>query len=191
MEFPKPNKMTAKSPPTVEATQQQRLLGLFGRLLPVVDGLADRLRAVLVLGLLVSLWLVAWCFGLKHFSIAASAAVGVAALLPTLVLARFWWALEELKKLPEIAAEAAGDAKAELQASMQSVRVGKAPKLGLFSIGKSFWSLGAMASEVRELAGTYLSIATLVNPFMLALGIFSFVSVFVLVLAGILLAFFI
>jgi hypothetical protein len=110
--------------------------------------------------------------------------------LPTLILARFWWALEELKSLPDIAGQMAGDAKSELQASVQNIRTGKIPKLGFFSAGKSLWSIGSMASEARELMGSYISVATLVNPFMLVLGVVSLVSVLLLLVTGLVLLFF-
>jgi hypothetical protein len=41
------------------------------------------------------------------------------------------------------------------------------------------------------LVGSYISISTLVNPFMLVLGVISFVSVFLLFLLGIMLVFFV
>jgi hypothetical protein len=176
---------------TIASEKKQRLLSIFERLLPLVDGLADKLRLFFILGVLVTGWLVVWCYFLKHYSIGITATMGIAAFLPTLILARFWWALEELKNLPDIAGQVVGDAKTELKESVQNIRAGKAPKLGFFSAGKSLWSVGAMASEARELVGSYISISTLVNPFMLVLGVISFVSVFLLFLLGIMLAFFV
>ena len=171
--------------------QKQRLLVIFERLLPLVDSLADKLRLILILGVLVTVWLVVWFFFLKHFSLGITAITGIGALLPTLILARFWWALEELKNLPDIAGQMVGDAKSELQESVQNIRAGKVPKLGFFSAGKSLWSVGAMVSEARDLVGSYLSITTLVNPFMLILGVLSLLIVLLLLLVSIFLAFFI
>jgi len=48
-----------------------------------------------------------------------------------------------------------------------------------------------MAAEASDLMGSYLSVATLVNPFMLILGVISFISVFLLFLVGVALAFFV
>jgi len=143
--------------------KKQRLLSIFGQLLPLVDSLADKLRLLWILGLLVAAWLVVWCYFLKHYSLGIAATVGIAAFLPTLILARFWWALEELKSLPDIAGHMVGDAKTEVYESGQNIRAGKAPKLGFFSAGKSLWSVGAMASEARELVGSYISVTTLVT----------------------------
>ncbi len=113
------------------------------------------------------------------------------ALLPTLILGRFWWALEELKNLPDIAGQMMGDAKNELQESVQNIRAGKAPKLGFFSAGRSLWSVGAMVSEARDLLGSYLSITTLVNPFMLVLGVLSLLIIFMMCMVSLILAFFV
>lgn len=175
---------------SLEPEKKQRLLTLFERLLPLVDSLADKLRLLWLLGILVASWLVVWCFVLKHYSLGLTSAIGTAALLPTLILLRFWWALEELKNLPNIAGEIVGDAKSELKESVQNIRAGKI-KLSFLGAGKRLWSVGAMASEASELVGSYISVATLVNPFMLILGVLSLVGVFALFLLGVLLAFFI
>jgi len=136
--------------------------------------------------------LLALClFFLKHFSLGITAITGIGALLPTLILTRFWWALEELKNLPDIAGQMMGDAKSELQESVQNIRASKELKLGFFSAGKGLWSVGAMVSEARDLVGSYLSITTLINPFMLVLGVLSLLIVLLLFLASIILVFFI
>ncbi len=181
--------MSEKVSTPLEPEKKRRLIAIFENMLPLIDGLADKLRLLWVLGLLLTAWLVVWCFYLKHYSLAISAFVGLAALLPTVILMRFWWSLEELKNLPEIAGDIMGDAKSELQASVQNIRSGKLPKLSFFSAGKGLWSVGAMASEARELVGSYISVATLVNPIMLVLGVLSFASIFVLFLVSIVLAF--
>ena len=183
--------MTDKPTPTLEPEKKQRLLSIFENLLPLVDGVADKLRLLWILGLLITIWLVFWCYLLKHYSVGITAFVGIASFLPTFILIRFWWALEELKNLPDIAGEMVGDAKSELRESVQNIRAGKTPKLSFFTAGKSLWSVGAMASEARELVGSYISVATLANPFMLILGAMSFAGVIMLFLVGIVLAFFV
>jgi hypothetical protein len=174
----------------ITTEKKQRLLSIFEKLLPLVDSLADKIRFVMIIGVLTTIWLVVWFFFLKHFAIGITLIIGFAGLLPTLILARFWWALEELKNLPDIASQMVGDAKTELQASVQNIRAGKIPKLGFFSAGKSLWSISSMASEVRELMGSYISVAMLVNPFMLILGFVSIAGVLLLFLTGIVLVFF-
>lgn len=183
--------MTEKPRSTVDQDQKQRLLSIIDRLLPLIDNLADKLRLTFILGLLSTIWLVVWFYFLKQFSMGISLTIGIVAILPTLILARFWWALEELKRLPEIANQMMGDMKTELHASVQNLRSGKTPNLGFLSVGKNLWSVSAMASEARELMGSYISFTTLVNPIMLVLGAVSFVSVFLLFFVGIVLALFI
>lgn len=173
-----------------QAEKQQRMLSIFARLLPLLDAVAGKVRLFVILGFLAAVWLGVWSFQLKHYSLTVSVIAGLTALLPTMILARFWWALEELKNLPAIAGDMMGDAKTELQASIANLRAGKVPKLGILSAGKGLWSIGSLASEARELFGTYFSIATVANPFMLVLGVISLFSIFFLVLTGIILAFF-
>jgi hypothetical protein len=173
----------------LEPEKKQRLLSLLERLLPLVDTLADKLRLLWILGVLVTGWFVVWCYYLKHYSLVASALVGLVAFFPTLILLRFWWAMEELKSLPDIAGQMVGDTKSGLQQSVQNIRAGKTPKLGFLSAGKSLWSVGAMASEALGLMGS--SVATLANPVMLILGVTSFVGVILLFFVGVMLAFFV
>lgn len=175
---------------TIEPEKQDRLQTIFKTLLPTVDALADKIRLLLVLGVAVTIWLLVWCINLKHLAWWLTALIATSGLIPTLILARFWWALEELKNLPEIAGNMMGDAKAELQESVQNLKSGNMPKLSILSAGKSLWSVGAMARETRELVGSYLSIATLANPFMIILGVISVFGVFILFLVGVGLAFF-
>lgn len=182
--------MSDKSAPAIESGNQERLLAIFGRLLPMVEVLADKLRLIWILGLLISVWLVVWCVVLKNYSWSVGLAGGCIALLPTLILARFWLALEDLKNLPEIAGEMTGAAKKEFQLSMQKLRAGKLPKLSFLGAGKNLWSISSIAAEARELIGSYVSLATLANPLMLIVGLISFFGVFLLFLASIILVFF-
>ncbi|MEQ1637531.1 MAG: hypothetical protein ABL903_12645 [Methylococcales bacterium] len=169
--------------------KKQRLLALFERILPLVDGVADKLRFVLIIGVLLVIWIGVWLFAIKHFSLGIGLSIIGLSILPLIVLLQFWWALEELKDLPNIAGQMMGDAKDEIRASVQEIRTGNIPKLSFFSATKGLCSLGSMLSEGRELLGSYISLSTLVNPFMLILGVLSLCFVFLLVFVGIVLAF--
>ncbi|MBK8816954.1 MAG: hypothetical protein IPN42_16230 [Methylococcaceae bacterium] len=159
--------MSESTQTNVGPERKQRLQEIFQQLLPLLDSLVRTIRLTVVLGLFVSIWLIVWCVFLKHFSVTVCLIVGFTALLPTAILSRFWWAVEELKNLPQIAGQMMGDAKDEIESSVQNLRDGKTPKLGILNMGKNLWSVGAMASEVRELVGSYISLTTLVNPVML------------------------
>lgn len=164
-----------------------RLLEIFGRLLPLVDSVSDKLRFAALLGVALDGWIFIWLYFLKGFSLSSSLIVVGVVLLPILILLRFWWALEEIKDLPTIAGRMMADAKGEISETVQGIKAGNTPKLGFLSSAKSLWSIGSMATEARELLGSYLSIGTLVNPFSLVLGVLSLLFVLLLLLVGIVL----
>jgi len=167
--------------------KQQRLLTIFERLLPLVDSVADKVRFAALLGLGLDVWIFIWLFFLKGLSLSSALIVAGVALLPLLILLRFWWALEELKDLPTIAGRMMTDAKGEIQETVQGIRAGQVKKLSFFGSAKSLWSIGSLASEARELMGSYISIGTLVNPLSLLLGFLSLLFVFLLVVVGVVL----
>lgn len=173
----------------VTPEKKQRLLALFTKLLPLVDALADKLRFVLIVGVLALIWIGIWLGFIKHFSLLITLSVVGLISLPLLILLRFWWSLEELKDLPTIAGQMMGDAKNELRESVQNIRTGKSSKLSFLSATKGLWSVGSMLREGKELIGSYISISTLVNPFMLILGAISLGFVFSLTVASVILAF--
>jgi len=177
-------------PVTQPLENKQRLWAIFDRLLPLIDSLADKLRFLFILGALLVIWIVFWLFQLKHFSLTITLMVFGLTLLPLLVLLRFWWALEELKDLPEIAGQMLGDAKSEIKEKAQQIRQQPLSKLSFLGTSKGLWSLAGLLSEVKEIAGSYLSIGTLINPFMLILGVISLVCVGLLAVVSIVLVFF-
>lgn len=181
--------MAEPAPNTQAPENKQRLLALFERILPLIDGVADKLRFVLILGVLMVIWIGVWLLVIKHFSLTISLLALGLGLLPLIVLFQFWWALEELKDLPNIAGQMLGDAKNEIKESVQGIRAGNIPKLGFLSASKGLWSLGSMLRESKELLGSYVSISTLINPFMLILGVASLGSVFLLILISMVLVF--
>ncbi len=167
--------------------KKQRLLQLFERLSPLVDSLADKLRLVLIVGLVLLIWVGVWLGLIKHFSSLITLTVVGLATVPLLILLRFWWSLEELKGLPNIAGQMMGDAKNEIKASVQGIHAGKVSKLSFLGATKGLWSVGSMLRETKELVGSYLSITTLINPVMLVLGVFSLGFVFILGLLSVIL----
>ena len=169
--------------------KKNELLEMFERMLPVVDGMADSIRFAALLGVGLIVWLFVWLFFLKAFSLTTALIVAGITFLPILLLLRFWWALEELKSLPEIIAEMVDDAKEEVTETVNNIRSGGKQKFGLFSSVKSLWQVGSFAGEARELLGAYVSIGTLLNPFSLILGVLSLLFVLLLIFVGIVLVF--
>nr|WP_087146996.1 ABC transporter ATP-binding protein [Crenothrix polyspora] len=181
--------MSEQHPFETTSEKKQHLLALFTRLLPLVDSVADKLRFVLIVGVLTLIWIGIWLGVIKHFSLLVSLSIVGLAAVPVLILLRFWWSLEELKDLPTIAGQMMGDAKDEIRESVQGIRADKVSKLSFLSATKGLWSVGFMLRETRELVGSYISISTLINPFMLVLGVISLGFVFVLGLVSIVLVF--
>jgi hypothetical protein len=169
------------------ADANTRLLDIFGHLLPLVDRVSDKVRFAALLGLGLDIWLFISLHFLMGISLSSALIMSGLALLPILVLLRFWWALEELKDLPDIAERMVGDAKGELRETVRGIKAGTLPKLGFIGSAKSLWSIGAMAKEARELLGSYIGIGTLVNPLSLILGVLSMLFVVLLVIVGIVL----
>ncbi|MGB0849064.1 MAG: hypothetical protein ACPGSM_20190 [Thiolinea sp.] len=104
--------------------KKNELLEMFERMLPVVDGMADSIRFAALLGVGLIVWLFVWLFFLKAFSLTTALIVAGITFLPILLLLRFWWALEELKSLPEIIAEMVDDAKEEVTETVNNIRSG-------------------------------------------------------------------
>lgn len=164
-----------------------RLAEIFTKLLPLVDSMADKLRFALILGGVLIAWIFIWLYFLKHFALGTALIIVGLALLPLLVLARFWWALEELKDLPQVADQMVGDAKGHFTETLKGIQAGDVTKVSMLGSVKKLWNIGALATEARGLLGSYLSIGTLANPLSLIMGVLSLLFVILLVLVSIVL----
>lgn len=184
---PNPPSPTAVTEAVSTPTTQQRLLNLFERLLPVVDSVADKLRFALILGVVLVAWIFIWLYFLKSVSLGSASLVAGIALLPLLIVARFLWALEELKDLPAIADRMLDDAQGSLTATVKGLQTGTVDKVSLLGSAKKLWNIRGMAGEARELLGSYVSIGTLINPLSLMMGVLSLLFVIFLVLVSIVL----
>lgn len=182
------NKQVSSTTPP-EQSNKARLLDTFERLIPLVDGISDSIRFAVLLGAGLAIWVFVWLFMLNDFSAKTAGVIAGISLIPALILSRFWWALEELKGLPDIVTEMIDDAKEDVQETVQSFRNGNVKKAGLFGSVKSLLSIRSILSEAEDMLGSYISISALVNPFWLILGIFSLIAVMILVLVGAILAF--
>lgn len=171
------------------APAKQRLLEIFDSLLPLVDSVADKLRFALILGVGLVGWIGGWLYFIGHVSLSSCLIITGLTLLPIIIIARFWWALEELKDLPNIAQNMMSDASSEISETVKGIRAGNVKKLSMFGSAKSLWSIGSLASEAKELLGSYISIGTLVNPLSLMLGFLSLLFVLLLIVVGVVLLF--
>ena len=164
-----------------------RLAEIFTKLLPLVDSVADKLRFALILGGALIAWIFIWLYFLKHFALGTALIIVGLAILPLLVLARFWWALEEIKDLPQVADQMVGDAKGHFTETLKGIQAGDVTKVSMLGSVKKLWNIGALATDARGLLGSYLSIGTLANPLSLIMGVLSLLFVILLVLVSIVL----
>jgi ABC-type multidrug transport system fused ATPase/permease subunit len=163
------------------------LFALFDKLVPLVDNVADAMRTTTLLGLLIIGWLFVWMFFLQSFSLTTSLVLLTIIAIPILILFRFWWALESLKDLPEIAQEMMDDVTDEAKETWRSVRSDKKKALNVLGQAKNMWEMKSLLGELDDVFAQYINIGTLVNPFSLILGIISLLSILLLGLIGVVL----
>ena len=180
----------AHAEPTPQEIESRKgpLLGLFDRLLPIVDALVGSVRLAALLGLVMVVWIFVWMTRFGDFQLSTALSVCAAICLPLLVLLWYWWGLEGLKKLPENVAQIAGNASDEVRSHIQSGRAGeKKKRVSLISLGK-LWELRSLADEAGELLGSYARVGTLVNPLLLVLLFLSLLYLAPLGMASLVLA---
>ena len=166
---------------------KQRLLEIFDSLLPLVDSVADKLRFALVLGVGLVAWIFGWLYFIKGFALSTALIIAGLALLPIVIIARFWWSVEQLKDLPIIAQDMMSDAKEEISDTVKGIREGNVKKLSFLGSAKSLWSIGSLAGEAKTLLGSYISIGVLINPLSLILGFLSLLFIVLLIMVSIVL----
>lgn len=179
-----PIKNPPKTPLPAKPEDKQHLLDIFERLIPLVDSLSDSIRFAVLLGAGLATWIFLWMFLVNDYSLTAAGIITALSAIPALILSRFWWALEELKELPDIVSDAMGDAKEEVKETIQQLHNGDIKKAGLLGSAKSLFSIRSILSEADDLLGSYISMSALINPLWLILGAFSLIAVILLILIG-------
>lgn len=157
-----------------------QLLGVFNKLLPLIDNVSDGLRFIALLGLAITMWLFIWMFFILDWSVIATAIITSLVFIPSFVLLRFWWVLVDLKDLPDIAEEILEDVNAEVKSTWQDIRSGKKQTLSFIGQAKNLWEMKSLLGQLDEVFSQYLNIGLLVNPFSLLVAILSVLAVFVL-----------
>lgn len=169
------------------STDKTTLNKLFQRLLPLVDDLADGLGVLLLISIAMTLWFFVYLFHLQQASLTFSLGVCGVALLPTLMLSRFWFALENLKDIPNIAEELIDDVTEDIAQSWHAVKSGKKGALNIWGQAKKLFEIRSILNSADDVFEQYFSIAPLINPFYYFLGILSLIALFFLFITGILL----
>ena len=169
---------------TTEFSTIDKLKESFQRLLPLVDDLADGLGVLLLISLAITIWIFVYLFHLQHFSLTMSLAGSGLALIPILILSRFWFALESLKDIPKIAEEMIDDVTEDAAQSWHAVKSGKKGALNFFGQAKKLFEIRSILNSADDIIGQYFSIGPLVNPFYLFFGVLSLLGLFILFLTG-------
>ncbi len=159
-----------------------KLFNLLNRLVPLVDNISDGVRAIALLGVIITAWLFVWAFFIQHFSLNASLILCGIVFLPSLVLLRYWWALEEVKDLPNIAENIVDDVTDEVKSTWKEVNEDKKKALSFIGQAKNIWEMKSLLGQLDDVFSQYLNIGLLINPFSLLLAIIALLAVLVLLL---------
>jgi hypothetical protein len=177
--------------PTPAQVQEREgaLLDMFDRLLPIVDGISVSFMIASLVGLVSVGWIFSWMYFLHGFGLVLALLIAGLALLPVLMLLRFWWGVEDLKRLPATVENLVDDTRGRISSKVKDIRSGeKRSTLGAFKAAGNIWQLGSLAGEARGLLGSYVNIGTLVNPLSILLGFLSLLYVPALALVAFILA---
>ena len=156
------------------------LLAIFNKLLPLIDNVSDGVRLIALIGVFVTLWLFIWMFFILHWSLLLVLVMAGVVCIPSLILLRFWWALEDLKDLPTIAEALMEEVTTEVKSGWNDVRANKKKALSFIGQAKNLWEMKSLLGQLDEVFSQYLNIGLLINPFSLLLAILSLLSIFVL-----------
>lgn len=158
----------------------EQLLALLDRLIPLVDSLADKLGALLLVLIALLGWFGFYLFGLQEWSWQTTAFTLLFVLVPLLILARLYWSLRDLQALPDIVDEVGDD----LRATWTEVRTGKRGALNVFSQAKNLYEVRGLLGSADDLIGQYVSFGVLINPFFLILAVLALMFTLLLFLVG-------
>ncbi|NOQ65157.1 MAG: hypothetical protein GQ582_11660 [Methyloprofundus sp.] len=173
---------------TDKISDPNKLQQAFQKILPLVDNLADALRTVLLIALAVSIWVFIYCFKLQQFSLVTSLIVSGLTLIPSLILSRIWYALESLKDIPSVAEDMLDDVTDTAAQSWHAVKSGKKGAFNIWGQAKKLFEIRSLLNSADDVIGQYFSIGPLINPFYLFLSVLAFIGLFIVILAGIILA---
>ena len=159
-----------------------KLFALFNKLVPLIDNVADGVRAIALLGVIITAWLFIWMFFIQHYSPTISLIIAAIVFLPSIVLLRYWWALEDIKNLPDIAEEMIEDVTEDVKSTWKAVSTDKKKALSFIGQAKNLWEMKSLLGQLDDVFSQYLNIGLFINPFSLILAVFSLLGVLLLLL---------
>ncbi|MEE9412190.1 MAG: hypothetical protein V3V22_03965 [Methylococcales bacterium] len=178
--------MTEPSP-QIDPSSLNQIQHLIQKILPLVDDVADALGLFLLLSLIVISWIFVYLFWLNNYSIMLSLSISACALIPCLILTRIWFALENLKDIPNIVGELSGDVSESANESWQAVKSGKKGTFNIIGQARKLFQIRSLLSSGKEVFTQYFSIGPLINPFYIIFGVISLISLFFMLIVGIVL----
>jgi hypothetical protein len=161
---------------------------LIRKILPLVDDVADALGVSLLISVITIGWIFIYLYYLQHFSFALALGIAGCALLPCLVLIRVWFALENLKNMPEIIGDLVEDVSESASESWKTVKSGKKGVLNVVGQARKLFQIRSLLGSAGDIFEQYTSIGPLINPFYLFFAVLSLISLFFLLIVGCILA---
>ncbi len=161
---------------------------LIHRITPLVDDVTDALGIFLLISLIAISWIFAYMHFFQQLPLSFALTVSGLILLPCLILIRMWYALVNIKHLPDNIKELAEDASESATESINTLKSGKRGFLNIFGQARKLFEIRSLLSSGSEIFETYFSIGPLVNPVYLIFSVISLFSLFFVLVLGIILA---
>lgn len=158
----------------------QKLFDHLNKLIPLIDNVADAIRRISLLGIGIVAWIFIWMFFITSIPLAYSLTMTIILSIPVLITVRFWFGLESLKNLPDIADNIVDDVTDEVKTQWKSLNGNEKKHLNIIGQAKNLLEIKSMMGELDDVFAQYINIGSLLNPFFLMLGVLSLLAIFLL-----------
>lgn len=159
---------------------ENRLEALLGRVIPIVDGLADKLRILLVLLIALLIWFGVYLSVINDWSWKPTAMILFLAAIPLLILGRLYASLRDVQALPDTLDEVGDD----VRLGWSQVSSGKPGAFNIVRQAKNLFEIRGLLGSADELIGNYVSFGVLMNPLFLILAVLALLFTLLLTLIG-------
>ncbi len=150
----------------------EKLLDLLDKLIPLVDGLADKLRILLWLLTGILLWFGIYLFQILSWGITATVIVAIIVGIPLLILLRIYWSLRSVQDIPNTL----DDVTEDMQLAWKDAKSRKRGAMNVFTQAKNLYQVRGLLGNAGDIMGQYVSVGALINPFSLLLGVLSLLA---------------
>ena len=178
------NQSTSK----IDSSSLRKFNRLLEKVRPLVDDLADALGTFLIVCLMVIVWIFIDLYLIRQYALAISLSLTISMILPWLILVRIWFALENLKQIPEQLSELAEDISENTSTSFSAVKSGKKGLFNVLKQARTLFQIRTLLNTGSEFVEQYFSIGPLVNPFYLLFAVISLITLFFVLVTGVVLA---